>query len=206
MKYHSFFFKNSNCRQESWDCCPLMNFLWKLYFDTLLWLISMSRYIKSPITEAPKTHNALFLFSSSNEICIFCKSRDHKMFKIDRHLNEFCIFWKSRNHQIFQIDRHLVCENFEKFDMFAHIQSSACNPEKLYRSGHSILFAQYCRSVKQLRTMFLAILTSLLVQHCHSVGEHLLKVKVTLFTYFMRLGFFLRSLILLYVDVLNEWL
>ena len=32
----------------------------------------------------------------------------------------------------------LVCENFEKFDMFAHIQSSACNPEKLYRSGYSV--------------------------------------------------------------------
>ena len=52
--------------------------------------------------------------------------------------------------------------------------------------------------------MVLAILNLLLPQHCHSVGEHLLKVKVTLFTYFKRLGCFLRLLNLLYVDVLYE--
>ena len=52
--------------------------------------------------------------------------------------------------------------------------------------------------------MFFAFLTLLMPQHCHSVGEHLLKVKVTLFTYFTRLGCFLRLLNLLYVDVLYE--
>ena len=37
--------------------------------------------------------------------------------------------------------------------------------------GLYTLCAKYCQTVKQLRTMFLAILNLLLPQHCNSVGE-----------------------------------
>ena len=88
MNYH-FFYKNSNCRKESLNCCPLMNFLWKLY----VWRISTCRTsMEKNFKNAQKTHKALFLFLLRMKFAYFAKVAFIKCFKLMDNCMNFGYF------------------------------------------------------------------------------------------------------------------
>ena len=85
----SFFYKNSNCRKESLNCCPLMNFLWKLY----VWRISTCRTsMEKNFKNAQKTHKALFLFLLRMKFAYFAKVAFIKCFKLMDNCMNFGYF------------------------------------------------------------------------------------------------------------------